>query len=170
MQPGCLPVPGKGSLNAKYAMILPTIGYEESIIGEPVGGINADFFKKVLNLTGISDNEVYFSTVVKCESDDNLESAHIRACKTWLFEELLQLENLKTIYTFGALSTRIILRLKTSFKFSEFVYKKCTCPLEEYDRGFGRVTTVIPLYNPNYVIQRSQKEFDTLVENIVKGK
>lgn len=163
MQPGCLPVPGKGSLNAKYAMILPTIGYEESIIGEPVGGINTDFFKKVLNLTGISDNEVYFSTVVKCESDDNLTSSHIRACYDWLFEELGLLDNLKTIYTFGALPTRIVLGLKTTFKFSDYVYKKWIHEKVEH-------VNVYPLYNPSYVIQRSQKEFDTLVENIVKGK
>lgn len=144
-------------------MVLPTVGYEESVIGEPIGGISEDFFKKLKQLTGIPDDEIYFTNLIKCGSDDDLTSAHVKACKGWLFEELLQLENLKTIFTFGALSTRILLGLKTTFKFADYVYKKWIYPKAGW-------VDVYPLYAPSYVIQRSQKEFDTLIENVLKGK
>lgn len=160
-------------MDAKYVMVLPSVGYEESVIGEPVGGINADFFKKLFELAQIDKNEVYFTSVVRCTGEP--KAAEIKACQKWLIEEFKFLPSVKTIYTFGALPTRILLGLKTTFDFAEYVYRP---QVVNYVVGQHKVyfdedihhTLLVPVYNPSYVIQRSQKEFDTLVENIVKGK
>lgn len=154
-------------------MVLPGIGYEEGIIGEPVGGINADFFKKLFELTQIDKKEVYFTSVIKCTGEP--KAAEIKTCQSWLRKELAFLSSVKTIFTFGALPTRVLLGLKTTFDFASYVYKP---QVVHYDINTDEKSMLydphccllVPVYNPNYVIQRSQKEFDTLVENIVKGK
>lgn len=84
------PVPGHGSLGAKYLLIGEAPGSNEDASGLPFVGAAGRKLDKLLELAGIDINDCYLSNVVRCQPPKNRDpkKKEIKLCVEFLWREL----------------------------------------------------------------------------------
>lgn len=99
------PVPGAGSPTAEIVIIGEAPGEQEDIQGVPFVGRSGKYLDYLLNLIGMSRNDVFIANVAKHRPPGNRDPLpdEIAACRPYLDEQLAVLEPL-LIVTLGRFS------------------------------------------------------------------
>lgn len=84
------PVPGFGSIGAKYFLLGEAPGANEDEQGIPFVGQAGRRLDKLLNLAGININDCYLSNVCRCRPPRNRDprKKEIKACVEFLWREI----------------------------------------------------------------------------------
>ena len=84
------PVPGHGSVGAKYFLLGEAPGASEDEVGIPFVGQAGRRLDKLLGLAGIDINDCYLSNVCRCRPPSNRDprKKEIRACVEFLWREI----------------------------------------------------------------------------------
>jgi DNA polymerase len=99
------PVPGAGDIHAEIMFIGEGPGYNEDKQGLPFVGRSGDYLNYLLNLIGLTRNQVFITNVVKHRPPENRDPLpdEIHACKAYL-DEQVELINPAVIATLGRFS------------------------------------------------------------------
>lgn len=101
---------GSGDPDARIMLIGEAPGRHEDLAGKPFVGAAGNLIENLLSDTGLSRDEVYLTTVVKCRPPGNRrpESDEISACAPYLREQIAAVRP-KVILALGPLPTRLLL-------------------------------------------------------------
>ncbi|HVA90358.1 MAG TPA: uracil-DNA glycosylase [Chloroflexota bacterium] len=97
-----LAVPGEGPLDAEVLLVGEAPGHHEDVSGRPFVGQAGRFLDELLSSVGLTRDQVYISSVVKCRPPSNRDPApaELAACAPYL-ERQLGLLNPMVIVTLG---------------------------------------------------------------------
>ena len=129
-------VPGEGDPNAEIFFIGEGPGFHEDRQGRPFVGQAGKLLDKLINLVGLSREEVFIGNVIKHRPPENRDPlpSEISACKYWL-DQQLEIINPKIVVTLGRYS---MARFFPNAKISEFHGS----PMRV------RRQVVVPMYHP----------------------
>ena len=98
------PVPGFGSVGAKYFLVGEAPGAQEDEAGVPFVGQAGRRLDKLLGLAGISLNDCFLSNVCRCRPPSNRDprKKEIRSCMPFLMREIMLVKPLYLI-TLGSI-------------------------------------------------------------------
>ncbi len=99
------PVPGEGPEDAKIMLVGEAPGRNEDLQGRPFVGQAGKFLDELLDLAGLSREEVFIGNVVKCRPPGNRDPlpSEILACRHWL-EEQFQVISPRVVVSLGRFS------------------------------------------------------------------
>jgi uracil-DNA glycosylase len=97
---------------------------DDDIIGEPGHGQAGQFLNSMLARAGLNREVVYLTNVIKCKPSygNKPTDVHINICKGWLWKEILEYRP-NIVLALGKLPTRLLLKLKKSFKLGDYIGK-----------------------------------------------
>ena len=106
-----------------------TPGLEEDLEGEPFVGRWKRLLDGILTSAGIEPASVYKTYLVKCmpKKKQRVASAHILACKTWLYKEILSIGP-KVVVPFGHLPAKTLLLGASDFRLEDYLGKPFSVP------------------------------------------
>ncbi len=144
---------GSGNEKATLMIVGEFPKPEDELMGEPFKCRDGVLLRKLLLLAEISEDQVYFTYMVKClplkgERPKKIESD---ICKGWLWKEIKQLKP-KIILTLGELPTKI-LRKKT---LCDAIWK-----FESVSYTDALITS---WFHPSFLLTRSKKLEEETVE------
>lgn len=148
-----------GSFNAKIMVIFDN-PKEIQEKNEDIFALDSvkEFKDTLVQYTGVSLNDLYFTFLVKCRVPKNssLEDEHIKKCSPYLFEEIEKVKP-RVILTMGECVSKAVLREELSLDIAHgSVFR--------YQNSF-----IIPMYDLSFVLTNpSKKEF--LLEDIRRIK
>jgi DNA polymerase len=124
-------------------------------MGRPFEGREGRLLKKLLREAGLAD--VYLTLAVKCLPipAKAVYQCNINACKTWLWKEL-QAVAPRVVVTLGPIPTRLLLKLKSSFRMQDVVGQFHDVPFMS--------ALVAPWYSPRWVLSHGSKADKQAVE------
>lgn len=156
-------VPGIGPANARLVVVGEAPGGDEDLLGEPFVGQAGQLLNKLLKGAGIERDSVYITNTVKCRPKGNATPTDtpIQACKPWLWKEL-QVIKPKVVLTLGKISTRLLLRLGTSFRMKDVIG-------QVYDVEYME-SKIMSWYHPSYLLHRGLSWDQDTVDFLVKVK
>jgi DNA polymerase len=98
-------VPGEGPLDAKIMLVGEAPGFNEDKQGRPFVGASGKWLNELLQLGGLSRDQVYITNIVKSRPPENRDPQpnEIEACQGYL-ERQLQIIQPKLIITLGRYS------------------------------------------------------------------
>jgi uracil-DNA glycosylase len=137
------PVPGAGDIHTDIMFIGEGPGYNEDKQGLPFVGRSGDYLNYLLNLIGLTRDQVFITNVVKHRPPENRDPLpdEIFACKSYL-DEQVELINPAVIATLGRFS---MARYFTKGKISQIHGKP------NFDDEKGRA--YYPLFHPAAVLR-----------------
>ncbi|MGA1794361.1 MAG: uracil-DNA glycosylase [bacterium] len=158
---------GEGDPRARLLFIGEAPGAEEDRTGRPFIGRAGELLTKIIEAIGLSRDQVYISSVVKCRPPENRapEQDEIAACKPFLIKQIQAIQP-AVICTLGTVSTQVILNTRDPIT---------KCRGKFYDVHGIRV---MPTFHPAYLLrnpkdkklvwedmQRIQALYQTLVSD-----
>jgi uracil-DNA glycosylase family 4 len=143
-------VTGVGNFNSLLFIIGEYPGADEDLEGEPFVGRAGDLLTKLLNKVGISREDIYISSTIKCRPlpKTSPKPEEIQICKTWLWKEMLALTNMKVILPLGAMPTGLLLKT-SNIVMKSVVGREFIMPYTS--------AKIMPWYHPNYILRRNKK-------------
>jgi uracil-DNA glycosylase len=104
------PVVGEGPLDARLMIVGSKPRRHEDLQGRPFAGATGNVLDHALQAAGLSRDEVYLTTVVKCRpTDDRAPSrSEVEACSAHL-QEQLRLVSPEVIVALGTFTTSVLL-------------------------------------------------------------
>ena len=98
------PVPGFGSITAKYILIGEAPGKNEDREGVPFIGMAGKRLNQLVDISPIDINDCYLTNVCRCrpEGNRNPRKAEIRSCVSYLWREI-RLIKPQMVVTLGAI-------------------------------------------------------------------
>lgn len=104
---------GEGDPRARLLFIGEAPGAEEDRTGRPFIGRAGELLTKIIEAIGLSRDQVYISSVVKCRPPENRapEQDEIAACKPFLIKQIQAIQP-AVICTLGTVSTQVILNTR----------------------------------------------------------
>ena len=141
-------VPGDGTLDAKIILIGEAPGYREDIKGLPFVGTAGKILDELLDIAGLSRNNVYITNLVKCRPPNNRppKPDELNICTGQYLEKQLKMFEPKVICAMGNYASKYIMS-RFSFEFS-----KIGMSHGKICRKMGK--NVIPLYHPAAVLHQ----------------
>ncbi len=139
-------VNGNGNTSKQGIMFIGEApGYYEDKSGVPFVGNSGKLFNNILNLFGITRQDVYVTNIIKCRPPNNRSPLmrEIKNCVPYLKAELFTIEP-KIIVLLGNIALNVYFN-KSNLKVSKF-------------RGYiipTKNTIVVPTYHPSYVLRNS---------------
>lgn len=92
---------GYGNTNADIMFISDEPTNSEDELGIHYAGKSGELLTKMIeNVLAIKKEEIYFTTLVKCKSSNNLNNSHMESCSDYLFKQI-ELIKPKLIVTLG---------------------------------------------------------------------
>ena len=143
-------VPSKGNSNAKIMLIGEGPGADEDLQGLPFVGAAGQLLHKILKAAGINSDELFFTNVVKCRTDENNRNpseAEIFACNDFL-ETQLFLIHPELVIAVGGVATQTLLRISTGIM-----------TLHGKIRNW-RGIRLFPMIHPSYLLRNPDKSSD----------
>jgi len=100
---------GAGDPDADLMFVGEAPGAEEDIQGLPFVGRSGILFTRLLEESGISRDEVFITSTLKCRPPGNRDpkAAEIDSCRPWLFEQI-RLVQPRVVATLGNFATRLL--------------------------------------------------------------
>lgn len=100
---------GAGDPDADLMFVGEAPGAEEDIQGLPFVGRSGILFTRLLEESGISREEVFITSTLKCRPPGNRDPrvAEIESCRPWLFEQIRLIEP-RVVATLGNFATRLL--------------------------------------------------------------
>lgn len=164
-------LPGRGNPNADIMLVGDFPGYAEDAQGLPFVGESGQLLTRLLDEAGISEDDVYFTSMVKCcpgRRDPGV--SEITTCaQNYFFEEIDHVRP-KVIVTLGRVSTSMMLG-KPGEKI--IMGKVRSYPIrEEFDDDY--IATIVPTWNPVYAMRRESAQPEIVADlriaaNIASG-
>ena len=147
--------------NPQIMLVGEAPGADEDIMGSPFVGRAGDLLNKMLKEAGLERDQIYISNTVKCRPSTNggrknrpPTDNEIEQCRGWLWKEI-QLIKPKVIVTLGKVPTRLLLKLKKTFKLGDHLGKTHNMDYCEAD--------IIPALHPSFILQYGK---DRMLETI----
>lgn len=147
---------GEGNPDADLMFIGEAPGQEEDKQGRPFVGRSGQLLNRVLDLVGLSRDDVFITNIVKCRPPNNRKPTpeESMTCKKLLLKKQIQIIRPQVICTLGAAAIQGLIdqyNLKiTKIRGTEYTYED---------------TRVLPTYHPAYIL-RNPKELQTLIKDI----
>ena len=106
---------GDGPLNAGVFVVGEAPGFNEDRDGKPFGGASGMLLDRLLLSVGLSREEVYLTTLVKCKTPEGRspKPAEINACRPYLLAQLDAIDP-KVVVAMGDLASRALSGRKES--------------------------------------------------------
>ena len=106
---------GDGPLNAGVFVVGEAPGFNEDRDGKPFGGASGMLLDRLLLSVGLSREEAYLTTLVKCKTPEGRspKPAEINACRPYLLAQLDAIDP-KVVVAMGDLSSRALTGRKES--------------------------------------------------------
>ncbi len=100
---------GAGDSDAELMFVGEAPGAEEDIQGLPFVGRSGILFTRLLEESGISREEVFITSTLKCRPPGNRDPrvAEIESCRPWLLEQIRLIEP-RVVATLGNFATRLL--------------------------------------------------------------
>jgi uracil-DNA glycosylase len=132
---------GEGSVDAELMLVGEAPGFHEDRLGTPVAGQAAELLERLLAGIGLSRDDVYLTTVLKCRPPGNRDpqAEEIAACEPHLFRQL-ELVRPRVVAPLGNFATRLL--TGRSYGITAVHGRP-----QELVLG-GATVTVLPLYHP----------------------
>lgn len=160
-------VPGYGPAS-KLMLVGEAPGENEDLLGEPFVGLAGELLSKMLKEAGINRKACFITNSVRCRpttkngrwvknrppTDDEIQS-----CKDWLWKEI-QVIQPSVIVTFGKVPTRLLLRLKKTFRMADYFGKHLTVDYSD--------AIIIPCWHPSYLLQHGKDKLEDSI-NLLKS-
>ncbi|WP_297549466.1 type-4 uracil-DNA glycosylase [Thermococcus sp.] len=146
-------VPGAGSYDAKVMFVGEAPGYWEDKKGLPFVGRAGKVLDELLEMIGLSREEVYITNVVKCRPPENRDPTEeeIKACAPYL-DRQIDIIQPRVIVPLGRYSMRYILE---KFGFKPEPISKIHGRAFEARTLFGKII-IMPMYHPAAALYRPQ--------------
>jgi uracil-DNA glycosylase len=102
-------VVGAGDADADLMFVGEAPGAEEDRVGIPFVGRSGILFTRLLEEAGISRDEVFITSTLKCRPPGNRDpkAPEIESCRPWLFEQIRLVEP-RVVATLGNFATRLL--------------------------------------------------------------
>lgn len=102
-------VTGSGPADAEVLVVAEAPGYHEDREGRLLAGRVGDLFDSMLAEAGLSREEIYLTSVVKCRPPTGRTPFpdEVEACEGWLFREIALVQP-KVVVTLGQLALRLV--------------------------------------------------------------
>lgn len=141
---------GEGKKDAKIMIIGDTPSKDDDLSCQPFSGETGNLLNKILEVSYINKEEVYFTNVVKChpQRDRTPENAEVLACKPWLDLEIASVRP-DYIICLGLLASRTILNVNDSLN-----------DLREKWHQFGEIK-VLCTYHPKTLLRDPKQKVPT---------
>lgn len=150
-------VPGVGRSTAKIVLVGEAPGADEDIEGIPFFGRCGKLLTKLLLRAKLNREEMYITNTVCCRPPNNKlskDEQEINSCKMWLWHKLRTIQP-EIIVLFGKVPTRLLLKLKKTFKLADYVGVP-----HKID---GLSGLIYPWYHPSFLLQHGKRfEEDTV--------
>ena len=106
---------GEGPLNAGVFLVGEAPGFNEDRDGKPFGGASGMFLDRLLLSVGLSREEAYLTTLVKCKTPEGRspKPAEINACRPYLLAQLDAIDPM-VVVAMGDLASRALTGRKES--------------------------------------------------------
>ena len=106
---------GDGPLNAGVFVVGEAPGFNEDRDGKPFGGASGMLLDRLLLSVGLSREEAYLTTLVKCKTPEGRspKPAEINACRPYLLAQLEAIDP-KVVVAMGDLASRALTGRKES--------------------------------------------------------
>lgn len=103
-------VPGEGDPNARLMLIGEAPGEKEDLEGKPFRGRSGRFLDQLLAGAGITRNEIYITSCVKCRppANRNPRDHELATCRTLWLEPQIKLIDPKLIVLMGKIAARMV--------------------------------------------------------------
>ena len=100
---------GAGDADADLMFVGEAPGAQEDIQGLPFVGRSGILLTRMLEESGISREEVFITSTLKCRPPDNRDprADEIESCRPWLFEQIRLVEP-RVVATLGNFATRLL--------------------------------------------------------------
>jgi uracil-DNA glycosylase len=100
---------GEGSVDAELALVGEAPGFHEDREGTPFAGRARELLERLLGGVGLSLDEVYLATVLKCRPPGNRDPLpeETAACEPYLFRQL-ELVRPRVVATLGGFATTLL--------------------------------------------------------------
>jgi uracil-DNA glycosylase len=137
------PVVGQGTENARVMLVGSVPRRHEDLQGKPFAGATGNVLDNVLGEVGLTPEECYRTTLVKCrpKDDEPAPAASVDACSTHI-DAQISLVGPEVIVSLGTFATSVLLRRQV--------------PVERvagYRLGIRDGITLIPTYHPVDVVR-----------------
>lgn len=148
---GCLACPlcesrsqvvvGGGRRDAELMLVGETPGFHDDRLGVPFAGQEADLVERLLVGIGLTRDDVYCTTVLKCRPAGNREPLpeEIAACETHLYRQL-ELVRPRVVAALGTVPTQLLTGRRQGVTEVNGIPQRHVLA--------GAEVTVLPLYNP----------------------
>lgn len=102
-------VTGAGPADADVLVVAEAPGYHEDREGRLLAGRTGELFDQVLVDAGVTRDEIYLTSVVKCRPPTGRTPFpdEVEACQGWLFREIALVQP-KVVVTLGQLALRLV--------------------------------------------------------------
>jgi uracil-DNA glycosylase len=132
------PVVGEGPLDARLMIVGSAPGRHEDLQGRPFAGASANVLDHALAAAGLTRDEVYLTTIVKCRPPDDRAPTRdeVVACLQHLHEQI-DLVRPEVIVALGSFVTSVLLRRPVSVE-----------RVAGYRLDVFQGTTLVPTYHP----------------------
>lgn len=168
MPPPSKPVPGVGPSRCAIMIVGEALGADEALLELPFVGLCGKFLDRMIEKAGLRREHIYITNTVKCRPTKNNgkanrppEDSEIKACKTWLWQEI-SIVKPTAIITLGKVPTRLLLSLNKSFTLEPMVGNG-------YRPGWAD-TTIFPCYHPSYIMVRNIAKEQEAIDVLSKVK
>jgi uracil-DNA glycosylase family 4 len=154
-------VPGVGPASASIMFVGEVADPEDDLLGRPHSGRAGQLLQvRLLPAAGIDPASCYFTLAVKC-AGAAVREQEVQACRGWLWQELQEVKP-RVVVTLGAIPTRLLLRLKKSFKMGDVVGR--------FHAVDYMSALIAPWYSPGWVLQRGKKDVGEAVRFLISIK
>lgn len=137
------PVVGQGTDAARVMLVGSVPRRHEDLQGKPFAGATGNVLDNLLGEVGLTPEECYRTTVVKCRprDDEPAPAASVEACSTHL-DAQVRLVDPEIIVSLGTFTTRVLLRREVSIE-----------RVAGYRLDIRDGITLIPTYHPVDVVR-----------------
>lgn len=110
---------GEGPLNARLFIVGEAPGHNEDVSGRPFQGASGMLLERLLGSVGLSREEVYLTTLVKCRPPGmpprSSRPSEVSSCRRYLISQLVAVDP-KVVVALGELPSRILTGRKEALR------------------------------------------------------
>jgi uracil-DNA glycosylase len=152
-------VVGDGAPDADLVLVGTAPGRHEDLAGEPFVGAVGNLLDNVLTDHGLSHDDIYLTTVVKCRPPGNRtpEVDEVVACSTWLKDQLAHVRP-RVVITLGELPAQLLLNRPPALE-----------RLAGYRLPWNGIT-LIPAYAPEEALRGNARAMSILQRSVRTAK
>ena len=150
---------GEGNPDANLIFVGEGPGRDEDTLGRPFVGRSGKLLDKIIELIGMSRDEVFIANVVKCRPPGNRKPlpAESKTCKELLLLQQIKIIRPKVICTLGSSALEAFIEKPVA------ITKLRGKPIP-FDQA-----VILPTFHPAYIL-RNRKELEKFADDLQKAK